>query len=147
MQKVRHNNWTRYFWKDLCSFLEKRIKWQQSWRKVRIFQISTNWWLFADPLVRFWYAYRPTKKRIRVLCVIEVFSSEKRWRYSKSVKFYFIKLLCVFIVHWLRVSIKNVALLEYFRRKIFCWSVGVLELFIFKKIFKSVYIFSEPCKT
>ena len=75
-------------------------------------------------LVRLWYTHKPTKEQIDVWCVVELFPSEMGWHYSKCVKLFFIKLVCVFIV--LVLSLKIMPLLEQFGRKISCGSAGVL---------------------
>ena len=49
-------------------------------------------------MVRFWNTHNLTKNQIGVRCLLEVFPSEMAWRYSKSVKPFFIKPLCVFII-------------------------------------------------
>ena len=47
-----------------------------------------------------------------------------RRHFSKSGNTFFIKLLCVFIVQWLLVSLKNMSLLEHFGRKFSSYPAG-----------------------
>ena len=64
--------------------------------------------------------------------------------FQKASKF-FIKLLCVFIVQWLLLSLKNMLLLEQFGREISCWSAGVL-FFNFSKLRVKFLNVSEQCQ-
>ena len=100
-------------------FVEK-AKLSKFWRFRRL-RANSN----KNQLVRFWNTHNLTKNHTGVWCLLEGFTSEMAWHYSKSVK-HFHQSSMRFHSAMATLELKIMSLLEQLGRKVSCWTAGVL---------------------